>query len=125
MTAPATTGHDLCFCEPDDHTHRVIGWTAWDGDVTKLQAGGYYFLENDATLTETVVLGSADTTPKKPVELYLCLNGHTLTAPSGKQVFQIYADYTLNLCDCSEEETGKLQANGQFTGTGGTALTGR
>ena len=114
------TGHDHCFCDQQlDHEHTTIGWTLWDGDIQKLAAGGYYAMENDITLSDTVILGSAEQTPQKPVELYLCLNGKTLTAPKSKQAFQIYSGYTLHICDCSTEKTGKIQGNDKVTGSGG------
>ncbi len=114
------TGHDHCFCDQTlDHEHVQVGWTLWDGDPQKLAAGGCYAIENDITLEETIVLGSADQTPQKPVELYLCLNGKTVTAPASKQAFQIYSGYTLHICDCSTEKTGKIQGNDKVTGSGG------
>lgn len=114
------TGHDHCFCDQTlDHEHVQVGWTLWDGDPQKLAAGGCYAIENDITLEQTIVLGSADQTPQKPVELYLCLNGKTVTAPASKQVFQIYSGYTLVICDCSEGKTGQIKGNGKVTATGG------
>ena len=41
-------------------------WTAWDGDVSKLAAGGHYYLTANTTLTGEVTVNA---------DLHLCLNG--------------------------------------------------
>ena len=76
-------------------------------------------IDNDITLGDTIVLGSEGQTPQTPVNIYLCLNGKTITAAKSKQVFQIYSGYTLNICDCSQEKTGQIRGNDKFTGSGG------
>lgn len=114
------SGHDHCFCDQElSHEHVNVGWTMWDGDAQKLQTGGYFAVGDNLTLADTVVLGTAGQTAQKPVDVYLCLNGMTVTAPQNKQAFQINGGYTLHICDCSSEKTGKIQGNGKFTGSGG------
>lgn len=114
------TGHDHCFCDQQlDHEHVNIGWTMWDGDIQKLQKGGYYVVEEDLALSDTVILGTAGQSTSNSVDVYICLNGRTVTAPQNKQAFQINSGYTLHICDCSGEKTGKIQGNGKFTGSGG------
>ena len=117
---PEPTGHDHCYCNGQlEHEHVYAGWTCWDGDPQTLLSGGYYVIENDIALGDTIVLGSDGQTPQTPVNIYLCLNGKTITAAKSKQLFQIYSGYTLNICDCSQEKTGQIRGNDKFTGTGG------
>ena len=114
------SGHDHCFCDQQlYHEHVNVGWTMWDGDAQKLQTGGYFAVGDNLTLADTVVLGTAGQTAQKSVDVYLCLNGMTVTAPQNKQAFQINGGYTLHICDCSSEKTGKIQGNSKFTGSGG------
>ena len=114
------SGHEHCFCNQQlYHEHVNAGWTIWDGDGQKLQKGGYYVIDEDLTLSDTVVLGTAGQTAQKSVDVYLCLNGMAITAPQNKQAFQINGGYTLHICDCSSEKIGMIRGNGKFTGSGG------
>ena len=63
---------------------------------------GKYYLSGDLELTDGKYLNIAgDTT--------LCLNGYTLDAGAcTKYILRVATGYTLDLCDCSDAQTGKL-----------------
>ena len=100
------------------HDHTVTGaWTPLSSitdtmtTVTALQAGNYY-LDKDITLADNTYLvlrGNAN----------LCLNGYNLNGAEGKEYILSFAtgsgsslnpseNITLNICDCSESQTGTM-----------------
>ena len=110
------------------HTHGVDGgsgsqtWTAWDG-TTDLENGAYYLTDNVKLARVITVSGDA----------HLCLNGFKIEdAVSDSDthiVFRVEDDGSLTICDCSNDETGKVttskdavlfEVNGDLTLYGGT-----
>ena len=109
------------------HTHGVDGgsgsqtWTAWDG-TTDLENGAYYLTDNVKLARVITVSGDA----------HLCLNGFKIEdAVSDSDthiVFRVEDDGSLTICDCSNDETGKVttskdavlfEVNGDLTLYGG------
>ncbi len=86
-----------------------IGWTSVTG--TADFAAGNYILTGDAAIASTVVVEG---------DLNICLNGYTLTAPEAAQAFNIKSG-KVTVCDCSENETGKIQGNGIVASAGAFA----
>lgn len=85
-------------------------WTAWT-DATKLPTeSGYYYLTTDVTTASNLI--GADNT-----ELYLCLNGYTVTQTASRTYTgygkgagdsaSVGHSYHLSICDCT--------GNGKFT----------
>ena len=85
-----------CNCSCASYNHGNITWQAWDG--SKKMITGYYYLEKDIVLDDTMVLDYSYTS-------YLCLNGHSITCQ--KTVFDIYSYRSLIITDC--KGTGKIE----------------
>lgn len=89
--------HKVCVgsaCTDSNHTN--VEWTEWTGTTT-LPAEGTYYLSDDVSLSSTIELTG---------DLTLCLNGHTISGSVTK--FNVTNGHTLNICDCSAGESGKL-----------------
>lgn len=77
-------------------------WIAWDGS-TQMNAPGYYYLDKDVTLTSTIEVTA---------DVHLCLNGHEMSDNGENAGFIIVnRDASLTICDCSEDETGRINYN--------------
>ena len=70
---------------------------------------GHYYLSTKLTLDKPLLI-------KKGVSL--CLNGKTLTVSSNNSAVIIDTGYDLTLCDCSEEQPGKITHATNATGRG-------
>lgn len=73
-----------------------------------LPSGSYVLLDNityDGILT---IGGDVD----------FCLNGYTFTLSKRENKIDVQEDATLNICDCSEEHTGKITKTASETGGG-------
>lgn len=111
MTARAEGGYE--------HTYHNVGdlsvaWQAWDkSDSLPDNEAGSFYLTCDVEITETWT--PADGT-------YLCLNGHsiTVTESNSEGVVAIYVDIsdTFKLCDCSENNAGKITHSSDAVGCG-------
>ena len=96
-----TTSMEL-YCA---HCDQTVTFTSWSGYY--IAEGGHYYLAEDLTLAD-------ETKIEKGLDVYLNLNGHTITAAENKRVF--YVDGDLNVMDSSADETGLI--------TGGRATRG-
>ena len=101
--------HKVCgdlSCTDNSH-EEITDWTAISdaSGFSSLTDGGHYFLTAPVTLTDQVKITS---------NITLCLNGQTLTAASGKRIFDVNG--ALTLCDC--KGSGKLTGS-SFSGNGG------
>lgn len=105
------TDHVHCECGNSactDTTHQKVEYLPWNGK-TALPANGNYYLNTDVALTgETNVSG----------DLQLCLNGHTVTAASGKRHISTPADaaVTITISDCTAKTVDGVYTSGGFTG---------
>ena len=102
--------HTHCVCGVENCTaHRQVTYEAWDGDASKLAAGGKYFLTDDAQLTGQVTVKA---------DLDLCLNGKTLTAASGKRHFSTpeNGNVTITISDCEAQVKNGVYEAGKLTG---------
>lgn len=127
-TAEAAEHTDHCACggkwagKADYHTCQTLtGWTAVTNTtmalMTELTTGSYYLAEDVQLLDNLTLADGAVVT--------LCLNGHALMGADSQseRVFEQNTASTLNLCDCSENQTGIIaSASGNFEGTGGLYL---
>ena len=111
-TLSYTFAHMHCICKGvEGHDCAPMGWLGLtQADILEgnysLDAGVYYYLKEDVTLSKHIMIGSEKT-------LNLCLNGHTITAPAAARIF-VVSGGTLNLTDCGE--TGSLVATKGATG---------
>ena len=92
--------HKHCFCigTADQCDHTNVAWMAWE-KTDALPTSGCYYLLSDVKLTGELSVSS---------DLTLCLNGHTVTAASGKRHISTVKDSgaTITITDCGT--TGKL-----------------
>ena len=106
--AEAVEGHAAhCVCGKgssetvDGHTHSA-SMPEWTGTATLSNdmSAGYYYLTANVQLTA----------PWTPADgTVLCLNGHTITAPSNSYAMHVSNKFTLT--DCSDDKTeGYLDA---------------
>lgn len=116
--------HTHCICGGSavgiaDHQCSGITWTSLSAalkaknmtadtaDFGKLAAGNY-FLDCDITVT-----GSTNLTKN----ISLCLNGYSISREEGKIFGYLKNGYTLNICDCSGEQTnGSWRWDGSVNG---------
>ena len=82
--------------ETPPHQNHDSGLAAWN-DNTALPTSGSYYLTGDVNLSTTAELDG---------DLTLCLNGFTISGSVTK--FKVTSGHTLNICDCSDGESGKL-----------------
>ena len=107
--------HPICGAEHSDigdHTGicEDIVWTAvsTEADLKSMMSGGSYYLKNDIELTSTLFVSNIN----------LCLNGFELRQSGNFAVIQPNAGVTLNICDCSEEQTGTIAGGHNSDGAG-------
>ena len=110
----------------DRHSDEV--WTPLTSVSGKPYAGGTALETGNFNATEgyKVPAGryylSAELALDKPLLIkngvYLCLNGQTLTVKSSNSAVIIDTGCDLTLCDCSEEQTGKITHANGATGCG-------
>lgn len=104
--------HPSCglTCEHGDH-EAVNDWQPFSLEDGGQLTGGSYYLADDVTLLNTLVI-PADS------EVNLCLNGHTLTGPGASSydpdAIEVKGNGTLTICDCSAEGTGTLDGRARF-----------
>ncbi|MCI9085682.1 MAG: S-layer homology domain-containing protein [Clostridia bacterium] len=108
FTDPVTVEHKHKVCgaecaDPNHSEHGDIIWTAWNSDNSLPTTAGNYYLTTDVTIDNSYIVPNGETS--------LCLNGHTLqstdTSEDGK-IINIWSNTELNLCDCSENNAGKI-----------------
>lgn len=90
--------------------HAQVTYEAWDGDVSKLEEGGKYYLTGDVTMSREAVVTE---------DLYLCLCGYTLTAAENSRHMTTSdsSAVTVTVSDCTA--AGKL-TGGNSTKDGGS-----
>lgn len=107
QTDAADCVHCVCGAVDCTENHEDTGsvnWQSWDGDLTVGKGDGssaavYLHLEDDLTITDTLTVTDRD--------VYLCLNGKTLTIDKeGYPAVSIGSNGKFVLCDCGE--TGKI-----------------
>lgn len=108
LTAFAADEHSHPNCgathtDIGDHTTSCsdITWTKWEpADSMPTEAGAYY-LDKDVTLSSSWEIPEG-------AQISLCLNGHSISGGNQVRVVTINTNATLNLCDCSAGQTGKI-----------------
>ena len=109
-----TLVHRHCVCGGNvtmgGHTHDADApvYTAWN-KTDSLPTSGNYYLTTNVTVSTYTTIGSGNT-------LNLCLNGCTITGES-YYVFSVLGKGKLNICDCSENNSGAL-SNANAIGAG-------
>ncbi len=115
----ANTDHHHCFCggKVAGCTHESVAWLPWKDDQSLPTGSGSYYLTKDVTLTAFAVI--------KDETVNLCLNGKTVTAPTGENVdskiYVLRGAAVLNISDCTASNKDGYTA-GQLTGATATAL---
>jgi len=105
--------HSVCM-DGSCTEHAALEYVAWSDTDTLPVAGNYY-------LTADVVMASSVTVTS---QLNLCLNGHTVTAPSGQRHLTINSGGAVSITDCGT--TGRFTGGSQdyggsiYIGSGGT-----
>ena len=110
LYASEPQSHPICGkeCSHDDTEHPDVVWEgiSYLGNIEK---AGYYYLKDNVTL-------DAAWTCDVKGDVYLCLNGKTITGPADKMVLQVGSNTCLNITDCNDE-TGKItHASGTYGG---------
>ncbi|MBE5954629.1 MAG: hypothetical protein E7257_10850 [Lachnospiraceae bacterium] len=108
LTAFAADGHSHPNCgashtDTGDHTGACsdITWTKWDSADSMPTEAGAYYLDKDVTLSSSWEIPEG-------TQISLCLNGHSVSGNDAVRVVTINKNATLNLCDCSAGQTGKI-----------------
>ena len=118
-------GSNLKLVMYPDHSHAVCGessctdpsshgsaltWTRWAYRTSLPSEAGSYSLERDVTLADTWVVTG---------DVKLCLNGHTITGPDGKDAIKVEAEGSLVVTDCQAgDKVGKITHNSGVKGRG-------
>ena len=113
----------------DSSKHTDVTWTPLTSDTSGTpSAGGTALKEGSFNETKGYVLSAghyylnAELALNKPLLIkngvYLCLNGQTLTVKSDNSAVIIDTGCDLTLCDCSEEQPGKITHAASATGRG-------
>lgn len=106
------TNHKVCGdLSCNDSSHADITWQAWTSATSLPTTSGKYYLTKDVTVTKETNLPSEI--------LYICLNGHTITATNNSRIFYIKSG-SFNLCDC--KKSGKLTGGNPGDGEDGGAI---
>lgn len=101
--------HSHCSCngDRDGCDHDLVFWQAWESRTELPQTSGHYYLLEDVQLTDQMgIVGGQD--------VYLCLNGHTVTAAKEERLFQVHSGGRLTVTDCAGD--GKLTGGNQEYG---------
>ena len=115
-----STDHVHCRCGETECTlsgHKEVEYLPWTNAAALPTAGAYYLTVDVNLAEETGLTGDLD----------LCLNGHTVTAASGKQIITTpnNTDLLLTISDCTATyEDGAYKA-GKLTGGTEKASLGR
>jgi len=117
--AMETHSHPICgesHTDIGDHTGACsdITWTKWDSANSMPTEAGAYYLDGDVTLSSSWEIPEG-------VEISLCLNGHSVSGNHAVRVVTINKTATLNLCDCSTAQTGKI-TEGYISNTSGAGV---
>ena len=101
LTASAAhQNHKMCgdlSCTDSSHTNAA--WTELSSFTSGTLSEGSYYLTSNITLSSNITISG---------EVNLCLNGNTINANNNSRVISIEEGGTLNLCDCSSGQAGKL-----------------
>lgn len=100
--------HPVCGATCDDGSaHEDVTWTAWTPTTGATLTEGNYYLTGDidanGDASQIKITGTVN----------LCLNGHTFTGSANFGVFRIGENGVLNICDCSEDESGLITEDGE------------
>lgn len=102
------TEHSHCICgdkieTSQNHSHSKVKWEPLPSDFTGGTLNGYYYLTQNINLKSSVVGNYS-----------ICLNGHTMNA----DVYRFSPNYqsTLNICDCSIDNTGEIKTSSGNSG---------
>ena len=95
--------HCLCYGKTQGCNHETVKWQAWESTTSLPTASGHYYLLSDVNLAVRASISG---------EVYICLNGKTVTAPENNRHILIYAGSALSISDC--------QGGGKLTGGNNT-----
>ena len=103
---------------PSDHTHNGE-WIAWGddpGETSLPTESGKYYIAVDNYAPTTADLRGADAASAKTVDITICLNGKTVTAPTGGRLYTQNDECRITFCDCTAtvDADGKLQATNKL-----------
>ena len=104
------------------HDHQYAGvdgtvvWQPWNSGDSLPTTAGYWYLTEDVTLTTRFA-------EIKTASVYVCLNGHTVTAKAkgsdglGTNIWRLTGAGKLTVCDCSAKTENGVYTAGKLTGT--------
>jgi len=115
-----TGNHNHCFCGEGTVSacdHKEKNWKAWySTDSLPVETGSYY-LVNDVTMAATALI------QKENVDVQLCLNGKTVTAPAQGAVYSVFGqNVELTITDCTAKTKKNAYAGGKITGATSSAI---
>lgn len=105
-----------------DHLPNGNAWSPWNGN-TNITKPGNYFLTTNATLSEEIYIGDPDAAVHEPMEIVICLNGHTLS--SSVRLMQVVDGVKLTLCSCDAGKEAYLIGCGNANSDGGVIQINR
>ena len=112
-----TYDHFHCICDGvknDVCDHSQQKWVKWGDDPEELSklptTAGYYYLVDDIQL-------AAVQTMTEDQDIYICLNGKTVTAAQGKRHIATANGTTLSITDCSAQPGGFTGGNSNYGGS--------
>ena len=109
-----TSNGTICMTAANAHDHPICGASCQDGsshksetwqpigsaeELTAIQNGGCYYLTDDVTLSNRNVW-------EPPSDMFLCLNGHTITGAAGTSTIAVGSGVNFILTDC--QGSGKI-----------------
>lgn len=89
-------------CPLDSHEKIQGEWLPWDGKASITESGNYY-LTQDVPNSTQYWLGAYTNTEDNPMQINLCLHGHSIE--SNYRALGIGTYLTVNLMNCSETES--------------------
>ena len=106
---------DTCTHETAHSNTLFTAVSTADELVAAAENGGNYYLAGNIEIVETIAHAQDNAVVKVKKDFNLCLNGHTLSIKvsdtsraNGCIAMSVDGEADFTLCDCSEEETGKL-----------------
>ena len=114
---PEVSDHYHCVCngvknDICDHSNQM--WIKWGDDAEEQDAlpteSGYYYLTQDITL-------AAQQKTSGSQNVYLCLNGKTVTAAAGDRHLTIAGGSVYTVTDCNEAEGSFVGGNRTYGGS--------
>lgn len=91
--------HCNCYYKTEGCDHTEVKWQAWESTTSLPTSSGHYYLLTDVQLADRCTM-------PKDQDIYLCLNGKTVTAKEGDRLITVQGSLSLTDCVGSGKLTG-------------------